>query len=132
METIKITSEEEIKLYDIADLLCSAFDPMAHAVSYWAEISGSVKPDKITYPATGTVYDYMHWPLNEGGSLLIKDIEADNGETYILNLESIKRGLQTMTSAYPRHWADFVSDNADNTTADVFIQCCLLGEVKYG
>jgi hypothetical protein len=37
-----------------------------------------------------------------------------------------------MAQAYTRHFADFINQNDDAITGDVFLQCCLLGEVLYG
>jgi hypothetical protein len=53
-------------------------------------------------------------------------------ERYTLDADSIKSGLQLMQQEYPRHFAAFVSEDDDAETADVFLQCCLLGMVKYG
>lgn len=124
---------QEVKLEDIANLLVSAFDPAVRGSGYWCEISGDRKPEKMTFQLSPEqVYRYCDYPLNEGGELYIKDIEADKGETYTLNLASIRKGLEIMAREYPRHWADFIGDNDDATTADVFVQCCVLGEVLYG
>ena len=49
-----------------------------------------------------------------------------------LDGDAVQRGLQTMAEKYPRHWGDFIRENEDAITGDVFIQCCLLGEVVYG
>jgi hypothetical protein len=36
-----------------------------------------------------------------------------------------------MASKYPRHFADLLNDSADVNTANVFIECCLFGDVIY-
>lgn len=65
-----------------------------------------------------------------GGHIVLTDFE-ENRE-YRLDLESIKSGIQTMASKYPRHYSDFVSENDDAITGDVFLQCCVFGEIVYG
>jgi hypothetical protein len=46
-----------------------------------------------------------------------------------MNIES---GLQVMADKYPKHFADFMSEEDDCVTADVFLQCCLFGDIIYG
>jgi hypothetical protein len=33
---------------------------------------------------------------------------------------------------YRSHFGDMIGETGDATTGDVFLQCCLLGEVVYG
>jgi pimeloyl-ACP methyl ester carboxylesterase len=40
--------------------------------------------------------------------------------------------LHLMPQVAPEHWADFLTENEDAETGDVFVQLCLLGEVVYG
>lgn len=44
---------------------------------------------------------------------------------------SIARGLELFVSE-GRHFGDFMSENDDATTADVFLQLCVFGKVIYG
>jgi hypothetical protein len=37
-----------------------------------------------------------------------------------------------MAREYGRHFSDMIAENDDATTADVFLQCCLFGELVYG
>jgi hypothetical protein len=37
-----------------------------------------------------------------------------------------------MVEKYPRHYADFKDGDEDASTGDVFLQCCIFGEVVYG
>ena len=55
-----------------------------------------------------------------------------NPKIHILNMKKIKRGLTAMAKKEPSHFADFLKENYDETTGDVFLQCCLFGEVIYG
>jgi hypothetical protein len=57
---------------------------------------------------------------------------VDDGETKILDQAAIARGLEVMATKYGRHFSDMVSENDDADTSDVFLQCCLFGEVVYG
>ncbi len=62
---------------------------------------------------------------------MVGDSEGDMPDT-LLDLGTIRLGLQTMADKYPNHWHDFINDNEDATTGDVFLQCCLYGEVIFG
>ena len=49
-----------------------------------------------------------------------------------LNEEKIQEALDLMAEKYPRHYKDFVDENEDADTGDVFIQLFVFGEVIYG
>lgn len=133
MDKITIITKINVTKENIANLLVDAFDPQCNAVGYWAEISGDKKPEKMEFQSfPEQIYRYCDYPLNEGGEIYLKNIEADKGETYVLGLKEITKGLEIMAEKYPKHWADFMQDNDDAITADVFIQCCIFGEVVYG
>jgi hypothetical protein len=43
-----------------------------------------------------------------------------------------KVGLKLMAEKYGQHFGDFLNDNEDATTADVFLQCVALKDIVYG
>lgn len=126
-----------IKRRDIANLLCSAFEGGSN---YWLDSQPfkKIKPKEWVpvmdegdeKPKKWPVYDY---PLLEGGAI---EFKADPGtgeqQVYRMDLEMIQKGLQLMAKEAPRHFGDFISENGDATTADVFLQLCLFGEIVYG
>ncbi len=71
-------------------------------------------------------------PTTVGGSLRLHDYQME--QWYILDKAAIERGLTKLSNCpgLARHWANVTLDNADAETGDVFIQCCLHGEVVYG
>lgn len=107
------------------DLLVSAFEGGS---AYWAQIEGRVSPkedkNKDCYQ---TVF--------EGKGLWLSDAR-DAGEkdkrTAILDGTSIQKGLEIMADKYFLHFANVLNGNDDAETGDVFLQCCLFGEVIYG
>jgi len=131
MMEVNFTGKAEVNEKDIADLLCTGFEG---GVGYWCKIVGYEKPEKIfewnTFASDGYVYKYVQYPMSEGGAVLLKDTEGD--ERWKLDLDGIRKGLSVMASKYPRHWENFVNDQYDADTGDVFIQCALFGEVVYG
>lgn len=117
----------------ICNLLCSAFEGGSN---YWYFIEKFIKPSSFRFLTDeGRVYRHIDYPLNPGGSLLIRTLEHDeiDGSTeWTLDLPAIKRGLSTMALNYPNHFADVIAENDDSTTADVFLQCCLFGKLVFG
>ena len=116
----------------IADLLVCAFEGGSN---YWYMIVDYIEPPGEVFKSTGDqVFKHCDYPLSEGGGVVIKDIEDDDedAKTYTLNIETIKRGLAIMSAKYPNHFADFMNENDDAETGDVFLQCCLFGEIVYG
>lgn len=69
----------------------------------------------------------------------VKDMEnGDNWNAestckrYILDMQRIKRGLTSMAKKDLQHFTDFINQDYDQTTGDVFLQHCLFGKVIYG
>jgi hypothetical protein len=113
----------------VAYLLSNAFEGGSN---YWCRIGEFTAPKHFRFRVAETgVLPNLDYPLNEGGSLEIT-IKENATEIFRLKLDSIARGLTIMASKYPRHFADFLNDNADGITADVFLQCCLFGGLIYG
>ena len=121
---------------DIVGLLCNAFDS---AIGYWCADYEEVRPEGFDLDKISWLKKPDDWkevrkvyllPLIEGGSVILNDAEA--GEKHVLDLKAIKRGVKVMSEDYPRHWADFRTQNDDAITADVFVQCCIFGETVYG
>jgi len=49
-----------------------------------------------------------------------------------LDKKTLVRGWKVMHDDYPSHYGDAISENDDAGTGDVYLQCCLFGEVIYG
>lgn len=144
LPTISIEVTQKVDLQRIEDLLCGAFEGGSN---YWYQIEGYTKPKALTFK--GDCLDllkegddpmkkfrYLTYPLNEGGAVLIStdegELNEDNKDIHTLDLKAIKKGLQIMAKDYPRHFNDFMQENDDACTSDVFLQCCLFGEVVFG
>lgn len=117
----------------VADILVGAFEGGS---TYWIEevlpgpeVSGfgSKKAgDDDYYPRT------IRYPLSGGYIEVRVSEDPDPTKKYRLDQTALKRGLETMAAKYQKHWANLVGDNDDAETADVFLQCCLFGEIVYG
>lgn len=121
----------------MANLLTSAFEGGSN---YWYQIDGYKEPAKLGFLSDAEfakvmnrepqVFKHADYPLNPGGAVIVRD--ADEGKTFTLDLEACRRGAQVMRRSYPRHYAAVIAENDDAETGDVFLQCCLFGEVIYG
>lgn len=127
MQTIEV--KQEVKLERVADLLTNSIEV---ASKYWSEIVSFNEPKELTFRTSDAViYKHIDFPLNEGGAVVMKDTEDGEGAPVTIDLERIKQGLQIMATKFPNHFGDFMAEEDDNTTADVFLQCVMLGDIKY-
>lgn len=78
-----------------------------------------------------TVYNS---PFVDGGSLTIKHDQAIafGPKQFTLNKESMVKGTTVMAKKYPGHFIDMMSGSDDATTHDVWMQCCVFGEIVFG
>src|SRR4051794_10292331 len=91
--------------------------------SFFSMLLGTVKLWRGREPR---VYQHIDYPLNPGGSLIITSFEDPDGidgvKAWRFDIEAAQRGLQLMAEKYPHHYADFMAENDDATTGDVFLQ----------
>ena len=129
---VTYTATTKFSDQQIADLLCGAFEGGSN---YWIEAISYTKP-KVEKPTEvdGEIYpSYISYPFHEGGVVhIFVDDEDDHASARVLNREKLQAGLQLMADKSPHHFADFLAGNDDATTADVFLQYCVFGEIIYG
>jgi hypothetical protein len=138
-----ITMQHDVPKKDVQNLLVGLFE---NNYSPWLrEIKSKNLAEGFTFTdfrQNGRMQDskdYYHWsqiiPVTEGCSLTLSvdDPDSDSGgeKDFVLDIEAIRRGLQVMATKYRKHWNDFVDENDDANTADIFGQCCVYGEYIY-
>jgi hypothetical protein len=69
-------------------------------------------------------------PFAEGCAVTL-EVQGEPGRER-LDLDAIKRGLERMALAAPEHFNNIDGPGEDAITGDVFLQCCLFGEIVYG
>lgn len=138
-----ITMQHDVSKKDIQDILTGLFEnnysPWLREIKSKSFAEGFNFTDFRQNGRMQDPKDYYHWsqiiPVTEGCSLTLSvdDPDSDTGseKDVILDVEAIRRGLQIMATKYRNHWEDFIYKNDDATTADVFGQCCVYGEVFY-
>jgi hypothetical protein len=128
----------------ISDVLCCAFEGGSN---YWYRIVEEKEPERFEFYSMPDLIDegrgekrprvfpHLDYPLNPGGSLLIRTLEDDEigGKMeWVLDLDAVEKGLALMAERHPGHFADILSEDDDAETGDVLLQCCLFGELVFG
>lgn len=124
----------------VKDLLVSAFEGGSN---YWYQIVDfQFAPgyDYQDFQEGGRMTDpdnYYHpaqlIPFAPGCGLWIVDInEGEDSERWLLDRAAMQRGLALMAQNHPHHFADFMEENDDANTGDVFLQLSLFGELVFG
>lgn len=71
-----------------------------------------------------------------GGYTLIKD-RVGNGKkfpinkVYRLDLDAVRSGMEIMAKRHHMRFSNIIEDNYGFDDADLFLQCCLLGDLRY-
>lgn len=112
---------QSIPIERLKDLLCCAFEGGSN---YWIDLVET--PPKTKRPAE---MEYWHEAPIYGLALVI---HHDGDQTVTLDHSALNRGIEMFKAKYPKHWQDFVNENEDATTGDVFVQCCVFGKAIYG
>lgn len=119
---------QTISAKDVAGLVTSALEGGSN---YWYTIDDEDLADGIS--REDFAFPHIQIPFTEGCALIISNTEGDPDLTgKALDLKSMQKGLEIMSEKYPRHFSDFIGQNDDATTGDVFLQCCLFGEIVFG
>ncbi len=122
----------------IADIMVTAIECNLMTTSWCAGVylissqAGVTEDDARCWYSLPEVYEKPF-------EIEIKEIIDESKKPQGKNLKSRKVKSVEMSTAfalmaqkYGRHFGDFMNENEDNITADVFLQCLALGEVVYG
>lgn len=116
------------------DVLTSAWEGGS---TYWCAIADKSLPivrrfrkknDKDEPPS----FVEMVWKAVLAGETITLIDTEQNAKEYSFNLRTIKKGEQLMADKALHHLVDILSENDDATTADVWFQYCVLGDLIYG
>lgn len=125
--------EIEITQQQIADLLTDALEG-GH--NYWYEIKKQNPPTQFTFRIDkDRVYEHIDFPMNPGGYLVIKQTVDESGPgARRLTLQRLEAGMRDLAASekYRHHFVDILKEDTDGTTADVFLQFALYGDVLFG
>jgi hypothetical protein len=157
---VKVKAEIEIDESRIADLICTGFE--GGMTGSWAQIfeHDVPKPEDMFKwdrdKGDETVFPHVHYPMSKGGVLWLRDAEEywdewDDREeegsphplcsklgevdgVWRMDRESVDKGIELFFGdpRWAHHASDFMRENEDAITGDVFVQLCVLGDVVYG
>ncbi len=128
-------ADAQVTPQKICYLLVTAFD--GNMTSAWASARTEMPDDPDWSWCTPQERKYWegvkkYYVASMCGGRVILIEHDDEDEEHILDRAALHRGIKTMAEKFPRHWADFISENDDAITGDVFVQCCLFGDIIYG
>jgi hypothetical protein len=133
---LKITLEITPKR--IADIMCAAVE-QNHMTRAWCAgvlpVSHSLKvAEALPYwYANALFYNAPDWQfevleiLDES-----KEVEGDNIKRHLVTPKVMGKGITYMAEKHGHHFAAWLAEDEDAITADVFLQCIAMREVKYG
>lgn len=125
-----VTTKVNVSLEEIADLLCCGLEG---GINYWASYKAGYVPttEELTNYSSGSYKGLPEYTLEHPDySLIIQDKNTE--VEHRLNLKGLKLGLVDMASKFPRHFKEVIEYNCDAETGDVFLQCCVFGDIIYG
>lgn len=126
---MSFTVKTEISNQRIQNLLCCALEGGSN---YWC------RQHSFRYPEGKGKddYTYRHLEVALDGGIQVLAEDCGDGQvsiTHELTREVIQAGLELFSEFEPKyHFVNFINENEDAETGDVFLQLCLLDEVKYG
>lgn len=144
---LKIKREWDISSERIADLFIGAIEGNSMVRSWCA---GLYWHDFHTEPPENTTEPGIHWYADpklyerEDFQISLHEIEDESVwegcfepdtpglKVHVIKIKDVLDGLQLMADKYPGHWEDFVSENDDNMTQDIFLQLTVLKKLVYG
>lgn len=150
--TIKVTPQQ------IADLIISAFEHNSMTRAWVAAVRVTHPAQKQISFVTGDsnwyadhrLYDKASNVAPNGFSITVWEIEdesiyegdlPEDGQGDLpdglkkhegIDLMRLLRGFEIMAEKSPYQFSEFMADNPDAITADVWFQCVVLGDVVYG
>lgn len=130
----KIDLKKKIEGFNVESILNLLVGAWEGGSNYWIE---SVEIVSSANKETVTIVPETYFPFFQivpfiGGHLKVTLDEEANNEVHELNLEKIKEAIVLMRTKYNRHYRDWVSQNDDAATSDVFLQLCLFKDVIFG
>ena len=127
------TASQTILAKDLADLIVTAFEGGS---AYWCQSAKLIKfPEYDPGPDPGP--RYSHPQVYEGDFQFEVGYDDPDGVANadgkkLIGPAEMQAGLTVFAEKYPSHFADFIKEEYDAETADVFWQCVVLGDLVYG
>ena len=121
-ECITLTTTTDYSYERINDLITSALEGGSN---YWYTIVDHNRTIVGAEFVCGT-------PFKSGGYIDFIAPEYHETKVFRLDIDAIKSGLELFRSESSKSYADWVSENDDANTGDIFLQYCLFSSVIFG
>lgn len=129
-DDLQVTVQTTVPWQRVADLLCTGLEG-GYSNSWLHSFYLDGDADESPWYADAKLL--AHGPLRIVAHFDDpKEEEGEGNGRKSIDRAAIGYALQLMASKFPRHYADFVQENDDAITGDVFLQCLILGDVVYG
>lgn len=132
-DSIAVTVPLVVKCQRIQNLICTAFEggsnDWLHSAAFVSGIGPVPSYNVVWYGREGFFAHPFAFDLTFDDP--DKDEGNGKGRKRITNAD-LAPALALMAQNHPSHFADFMGENEDATTADVFMQMLVLGELVYG
>lgn len=134
MTDITVTVPVKVSTKRIADLMCSCMEGNDMAAA-WCNGIELISPVGYRRGKGNWYYDYPELYVNRHLKIEVSEFD-ETGEKKdkkrIITAKHIAAGLKLMAEKHGSHFGDFMNENEDAITADVFLQCVVLKDVVYG
>lgn len=128
---MQVVTTIEVPAQRIADLMITAIEG---GIGYWASAvklvsAGGAEVKEKPWYADPTLYEDPDMSL-----VVVEDEASTAGASprHVIGRKELLNGLAIMQAKYPAAFADFMTENEDAETADMWLQCAALGDVVYG
>ncbi len=119
----------EVTAQMVADLMVTAFEGGSN---YWCTSLDYIKTPAEVVPNGVVVYSHPEFWAGDF-ELLLTDAEAGEDDGAIrIKSEDVIKGVQLMADKHRAHFRNWIEEDYDAETGDVFLQLCCFGEVRYG
>lgn len=126
---MEVITTYKIESKDLADLIVTAFEGGS---THWCESAElTLAPEYEPTADQLGVVQYSH-PQVYDGEYQFKVIYDDNQRGKLIGPKEMQIGMELFANKSPKHFWDFIEENYDAETADVFWQYVVLGDVVYG
>lgn len=122
--------EIEITSQRLADILTSAIECNDMTTAWCGGVLFRAS-DKVGEHHGAHGWWYGRAEFFEGDYSFTVD-DAEDGKSHTVTPDKMKAGLELMAKKHGRHFGDFMAENDDSVTADVFLQLISIGTVEYG
>jgi len=124
MFDIQVT--KTVTAQQVADLMVGAIEGGSTS---WCSEYNIIKTPAEVVPNGVVVYSH---PEFWAGDFIIDFTDGEDNKTYRITPGKLQTGMELMANKEPKHFQDWIDENYDADTSDVFLQILCFEDVIYG